>query len=146
PAAEWLLPARRAPATASRGRSGLTVRTLRAVSGRGAAFCASFVAADLLAERGTLGGGRGLLKKNANGWGWGRRLNRSHASDGVRCSELALHSVSGRSPQPTDAQCARGEELSGERDFVVGPAFCLTGWLKSRGNSARLAGRLRQPR
>jgi hypothetical protein len=40
--------------------------------------------------------------------------------------QLALQLGSGRSPQPTNAQSARGEELHGERTFVAGPALYST--------------------
>ena len=46
----------------------------------------------------------------------------SHAPNGVRCSELALHSVLAQSPQPTNARCARGEEPKA-RSLTAGPAL-----------------------
>jgi hypothetical protein len=55
-----------------------------------------------------------LQTRSASGCGSGRRLNLSPAPKRVGC-ELALHVVSGLSPQPTNARCARGEELYGER-------------------------------
>jgi hypothetical protein len=43
-------------------------------------------------------------QSSASCWGSGRRLNRSHAPNGVGCSDLALHSVPAQSPQTTNAQ------------------------------------------
>ena len=42
------------------------------------------------------------------------------------------HQGSGPSPQPTNARCARGEELQGERSSRVGPVSCLTDWRTTR--------------
>jgi hypothetical protein len=50
-------------------------------------------------------------------------LNRSHVPNDVRCSELAPHSGSGPSPQPTNARCARGEELRANGVSRAGPAL-----------------------
>jgi hypothetical protein len=44
--------------------------------------------------------------------------------NGVRCSHLALHSVPAQSPQPTDARCARGEELKAT-EFDCGASALL---------------------
>ena len=43
--------------------------------------------------------------------------------NGVRCPELALHSVPAQSPQPTNARCARGEELKAT-EFDCGASSC----------------------
>ena len=61
-------------------------------------------------------------QRSASGWGWERRLNRSHAPSGVRCFGLALHSGSG--PEPAThrrAMRARGEELQAN-GVPAGPA------------------------
>jgi hypothetical protein len=55
------------------------------------------------------------------------RRRRAHVSNGVRCSELALHSVLAQSPQPTNARCARGEEPKA-RSFDCGAGSC---WIDS---------------
>ena len=47
-------------------------------------------------------------------------LNQCRAPAGVPCCGLALHFGFGLSPQPTDARCARGEELQGERTLLRG--------------------------
>ena len=47
-------------------------------------------------------------------------LNQSRAPAGVPCCGLAPHFGFGLSPQPTDARCARGEELQGERTLLRG--------------------------
>ena len=66
-----------------------------------------------------------------SGWGSGSRLNRSLAPIGVRCSELALHSVPAQSPQTTNARCARGEEPKAT-EFDCGPALVgSTGYKRS---------------
>jgi hypothetical protein len=46
----------------------------------------------------------------------------SHAQNGVRSFELALHSGSGPSPQPTNARRARGEEFRANGVSRAGPA------------------------
>jgi len=70
-------------------------------------------------------------QRSASGWGSGRRPNRSQAPNGVRCSELALHSVLAQSPQPTNARCARGEEPKA-RSLVRGQLFAgSTGYKRS---------------
>ena len=63
-------------------------------------------------------------QRSASGWGWERRLNRSHAPSGVRCFGLALHSGSG--PEPAThrrAMRARGEELQAN-GIPAGPVSC----------------------
>ena len=80
------------------------------------------------ADRDTRAGRRLALwrvssQSSASGWASGRRLNRSHVPNGVRCSELALHSVPAQSPQTTNAQCARGEEPKAT-EFDCGASSC----------------------
>jgi hypothetical protein len=60
----------------------------------------------------------------------GRRLNRSLARFGVRCSELALHSVPAQSPQTTNAQCARGEEPKAT-EFDCRASSCWIDWAQA---------------
>ena len=87
------------------------------------------------ADRDTRAGRRLALwlvssQSSASCWESGRRLNRSLARFGVRCSELALHSVPSQSPQSTNAQCARGEEPEAT-EFDCGASSCWIDWVQA---------------
>jgi hypothetical protein len=111
--------ARRSPPRRRALRFGCS-RTRTARHGGGLRACRR--GENISAIRRTLALWRVSSQSSASGWASGRRLNRSHVQNGVRCSELALHSVLAHSPQPTNARCARGEEPKA-RSLTVGPAL-----------------------
>ena len=119
--------ARRSPPRRRALRFGCS-RTRTARHGGGLRACRR--GENISAKRRTLALWRVSSQSSASGWASGRRLNRSHVPNGVRCSELALHSVLAHSPQPTNARCARGEEPKA-RSFDCGASSRWIDWVQA---------------
>jgi len=108
----------------ARSRSGLGCRCLGYGSRRGRARCRVCGLAGTCGLSGQWwsAGFRSAGNRGGRSCCGGARvsLNQSRAPAGVPCCGLALHFGFGLSPQPTDARCARGEELQGERTLLRG--------------------------